>query len=195
MTLKELAEQLNRPMGEVVKSLTRNGFKGIYKNNHQVPTEAVEIVSNDFTGNLNALPSANPDTIQEVKQEPITAPSGNAGETENQLGQVSQALTETETHLAKVRNQQLINDFTAVGIREALTANMARKAGYTQTAEALAVMDANAQQAMISEIMTAISNKDFFAGKTPQESYYKASQHTENNTLINEWSAVLNNIK
>jgi hypothetical protein len=192
MTLKELADQLKRPMGEVVKSLTRNGFKGIYKNNHVVPTEAVEIVSNDFTGNLNALPSANPDTIQEVKQETITAPSGNAGESEQLLKQTSQAMVATADHVATERNQQLISNAEVLAISDAIGANLAYKRAYTETMQTLAVLDSKAQEQLLVELTSRLNNPDFFGSKTTQETFYATSQNTAVDTAKDLRSMVKN---
>lgn len=191
MTLKELADQLKRPMGEVVKSLTRNGFKGIYKNNHVVPTEAVEIVSNDFTGNLNALPSANPDTIQ-VKQETITAPSGNAGETEQLLKQTSQAMVATADHIATERNQQLISNAEVLAITDAIGSNLAYKRAYSETMQTLAVLDAKAQEQLLTELTSRLNNPDFFGSKTTQETFYATSQNTAVDTAKDLRSMVKN---
>lgn len=190
MTLKELATQLNRPMGEVVKSLAKHGFKGIYRNTHTVPAEAVEIVSNDIAGNLTALPSANTDNDQPIEQENITpnqdaiaAPAGETTqETESLLQQTSQAMVATAEQIAVNRNQQLISNAELLGINDAIGSNLAYKRAYADTMQTLAQLDAKAQASLLTELTSKLNNPDFFGSKTSQETYYNSSQDTAKDT-------------
>jgi hypothetical protein len=195
MTLRELADQLNRPMGEIVKALTRNGFKGIYKNNHQVPSDAVQVVIDVITNgenNLNALPSANPDTIQVKQETPVTVPSGNAGATESLLQQTSQAMVATADHVATERNQQLISNAEVLAISDAIGSNLAYKRAYAETMQTLAVLDAKAQEQLLTELTNRLNNPDFFGSKTTQETFYATSQNTAVDTAKDLRSMVKN---
>jgi hypothetical protein len=200
MTLKELATQLNRPMGEIVKSLAKHGFKGIYRNTHTVPAEAVEIVTNDIAGNLTALPSANTDD-QPIEQENITpnqdaiaAPAGEtAQETESLLQQTSQAMVATAEQVAVNRNQQLISNAEVLGITDAIGSNLAYKRAYADTMQTLAVLDSKAQSELLATLTNKLNNPDFFGNKTTQETYYNTSQDIAKDTA-KDLRAMVNNL-
>lgn len=195
MTLKDLANKFNRPTKEISRILTRLGFRGIYKDSHSVPDTAIELVEIEIVKGdsvPNALPSANPDTIQEVRQEPITAPSSNTGETESLLQQTSQAMVATADHIATERNQQLISNAEVLAISDAIGANLAYKRAYADTMQTLAVLDSKAQEQLLKELTSKLNNPDFFGSKTAQETYYATSQNTAVDTAKDLRSMVKN---
>lgn len=195
MTIKELSQQLGKSINYISKLLATNGFAGLHKN-QQLPDEAIQVVVSIIergdNESLTALPSANPDTIQEVKQEPITAPSSNTGETEQLLKQTSQAMVATADHIATERNQQLISNAEVLAISDAIGANLAYKRAYADTMQTLAVLDSNAQQQLLVELTSRLNNPDFFGSKTTQETYYATSQNTATDTAKDLRSMVKN---
>lgn len=205
MTLRELANQLNRPMSEVIQALTSKGFKGIYKPSHSVPQEAVkvvvEVIENQDTA--PALPSANTDTDDlPAEQENITpnqeaiapADGETTKETESLLQQTSQAMIATADQIATNRNQQLISNAEVLGITDAIGSNLAYKRAYADTLQQLAVLDANGQSELLATLTSKLNNQDFFGTKTSQETYYNSSQNTPTDTA-KELRAMVNNLK
>lgn len=187
MTLRELADQLNRPLGVIIKSLTKNGYKGIYKNTHQIPAEAVEVVTADIisgaNNNLTSLPSANPDTAPAPQQqEPAIA------RTEpNMINNIAEATKQTQQNVSRQAVQQAIADFSELGAITAINANLAFKKSYAETLEALSIMDSLSQQALITEIQKEFMEQQisFFAESTAQtyhSNQQRAVRDTANNT-------------
>lgn len=202
MTLRELANQLNRPMSEVIQALTSKGFKGIYKPTHSVPQEAVkvvvEVIENQDTA--PALPSANTDDDLPAEQENITpnqdaiAPTGETvKETESLLQQTSQAMVATADQIAVNRNQQLISNAEVLGITDAIGSNLAYKRAFADTMQQLAVLDAKAQSELLVTLTSKLNNPDFFGNKTAQETYYNTSQDIAKDTA-KDLRAMVNNL-
>jgi hypothetical protein len=181
MTLKELATQLNRPVGEVIKVLSRNGFKGIFKTTHTIPPEAVEIVTNDINNAGLTLPSANPDTAPAPQSEPAIA------RTEpNMINNIAEATKATQQKVSRDAVQQAIADFSELGAITAINANLAFKKSYAETLEALSIMDSLSQQALITEIQKEfMENQIAFFAESTAETYHQSQQRTVRDTATN----------
>jgi hypothetical protein len=169
-------------MGEIIKTLARNGFKGIYKNTHVIPAEAVEIVANDINNSgLTSLPSANPDAPAPQPQPEAIAPSE-----PNMINNIAEATKATQQKVSRDAVQQAINDFSELGAITAINANLAFKKAYSETLEALSIMDSMAQQALITEIQKEFMDQQisFFAESTAQ-TYHSNQSRTVRDTATN----------
>lgn len=194
MTLKELADQLNRPMGEIIKALTRNGFKGIYKQNHTVPSDAVQVVievlENDQLNQV-ALPSASTAPIAEAPTEaPTEAP---AGTNNDGLGQLKErvensfnAVSEARQHIGVNGYQQEVDNKALAGVVTALAGQVSYNEAYLKTVGMLYGRDIQDQQKTINSVLSIITNPDFFGQTTPAESYFKLSNVKTSNALLQE---------
>lgn len=191
MTLKELAEQLNRPVGDVIKALTRNGYKGIYKQNHTVPCDAVQVVievlENDQVSQV-ALPSANTSPIAEAPTEAPANTSNNDGlaQLKDRVETSFNAVSEARQHIGVNGYQQEVDNKALSGVITALAGQASYNEAYLKTVGMLYGRDINDQQKAINSVLDTITNPDFFGQKTPAESFYKLSNVKTSNALLQQ---------
>lgn len=192
MTLKELANQLNRPLGEVIKALTKHGFKGIYKNEHEVPAEAVNVVVEVLTNKETKAIAPSQKTEQSGEKEIIeTSQNGQHIEMKNRLQNASQAMaTQTEHQYTEALNQE-INNAVTMGVLAAATANLAFANAYTETSKALYELGINQQKQLAQSLVEKLSDPAFLPGKTPAENYFHSSEVTASNQLANDWMSII----
>ena len=191
MTLKELADQLNRPVKDVIKSLKRHGFRGIYKDTQEVPMSAIELVQADvFSNRLMELPSANID--QEAPKE-IVKPTENGQhiEMKSRLQNASEAMHSQVNHQYTDAVNQGVNNAMAMGVLKASTENLAFISAYTEASQVLYELGINQQKALAQELVNTIADKDFLKGKTPAENFYKSSKVTADDQLKNDWMSII----
>jgi len=185
MTLKELADQLNKPMGEIVKALTRSGFKGIYKNNHTVPSDAVQVVIEVLNDQptQTALPSAD---VAPIAEAPNTATSDGITQLKDKVENSFQAVTEARQHIGTQGFQQEIDNKALAGVVTALAGQASYNEAYLKTVGMLYGRDIQDQQKAINSVLDTITNPDFFGQKTPAESYFKLSNVKTSNALLQQ---------
>jgi hypothetical protein len=193
MTLKELASQLNRPVGDVIKALTLKGFKGIHNKDHIVPSEAIQVVievlENDQPTQV-ALPSANTAPITEsVPEAPKTNTSEGIAQLKDRVENTFQAVSEARQHIGTQGFQQEVDNKALAGVVAALAGQAAYNEAYLNTVGVLYGRDINEQQKAITSILDTITNPDFFGQVTPAESYFKVSQIKASNTLLRQATA------
>ena len=191
MKLRELADQLNRPLGEVISALTQNGFKGIYKNNHEVPEEAVRVVAEVLTNPkpvANALPSANTSPQSEAplqQQQEVTAPTDEAlTQLKDRVETGFNAIGEARQHISQNSYQQEVDDQAVAGVITALAGQASYNEAYLKTLGLLYGRGMHEQNKTISAVLDAITKPDFFGQQSPAESYFKLSQVSSNNSTL-----------
>ena len=192
MTLKELAQQLNKPVGEVIKALAKNGFKGIYKNDHNIPSAAVQVVVDVLTKSpvSNALPSANPDTIQQVENTvPVqqeASPNNGIEQLKDRVENSFNAVGEARQHTTKNSYQQEVDNKALAGVIAALAGQASYNEAYLKTVGILYSRDIQEQNKAINTILETITDPDFFGVQTSAESYFKLSKVSSDNSLLKQ---------
>lgn len=183
LTLKDLANKFNRPTKEISRILTRLGFRGIYKDSHSVPDTAIELVEIEIVkcdSVPNALPSANPEAINQPEEKaPIQQQPTADG---NKLQQVAKASVAVKTQINNQRHSQLNDDYEKVGAIDALTAQMSYRKGFDQTYQLIAEMDDKAHRQMMADIQAKLDGETDFFSEQVNQNYYKSLQHTETST-------------
>lgn len=197
MTLKELAEQLNRPVKDVIKSLKQNGFRGIYKDTHVIPDEAVEMVKVtivDSENTMQSLPSANPESVDQPEA-PIQQQEQNTTNDGTALQQLMSASVAIKNEVNNHRNSEIKSDYEKVGAIDAITAMTAYHSGFNQTYQALSELDKQAHQQMMADINNNLAESmDFFAQQANQ-SYYNLSNRTSDKTGAKDILNMVKNLK
>lgn len=192
MTLKELASQLNRPLGDVIKALAKNGFKGIYKNDHQVPAEAVSVVVEVLTNSEAKAIAPSQKTEQSTEKEIVeTSQNGQHIEMKTRLQNASQAMTTQVEHQYTESVNQGINNAVTMGALKAASENLAFANAYTEASKVFHELGINQQKQLAQSLVEKLSDPAFLPGKTPAENYYKSSEVTANNQLANDWMSIL----
>lgn len=192
MTLKELASQLNRPLGDVIKALAKNGFKGIYKNDHQVPAEAVSVVVEVLTNSEAKAIAPSQKTEQSTEKEIVeTSQNGQHIEMKTRLQNASQAMTTQVEHQYTESVNQGINNAVTMGALKAASENLAFANAYTETSKALYELGINQQKQLAQSLVEKLSDPAFLPGKTPAENYFHSSEVTANNQLANDWMSII----
>ena len=192
MTLKELASQLNRPLGDVIKALAKNGFKGIYKNDHQVPAEAVSVVVEVLTNSEAKAIAPSQKTEQSTEKEIVeTSQNGQHIEMKTRLQNASQAMTTQVEHQYTESVNQGINNTVTMGSLKAASENLAFANAYTEASKVFHELGINQQKQLAQSLVEKLSDPAFLPGKTPAENYYKSSEVTANNQLANDWMSIL----
>jgi len=193
MTLKELANQLNRPVGDIIKALTLKGFKGIHNKDHIIPSEAIQVVIEvlgDDQPTQIALPSANTAPIAESAPEtPKTNNSEGIAQLKDRVENTFNAVSEARQHIGTQGFQQEVDNKAVSGIVTALAGQAAYNEAYLSTVGMLYGRDINEQQKAITSILDTITNPDFFGQTNPAESYFKVSQIKASNTLLQQATA------
>lgn len=193
MTLRELANQLNRPVGDVIKALTLKGFKGIHKQDHIVPSEAIKVVAELLENNSQtqvALPSANTAPITEsVPEAPKTASSEGITQLQDRVENTFKAVTEARQHIGSESFQQEVDNRALAGVVTALAGQASYNEAYLKTVGMLYGRDINEQQKAITSILDTITNPDFFGQANPAESYFKVSEIKASNALLQQATA------
>lgn len=192
MTLKELASQLNRPLGDVIKALAKNGFKGIYKNDHQVPAEAVSVVVEVLTNSETKAIAPSQKAEQSTEKEIVEASqNGQHIEMKTRLQNASQAMTTQAEHQYTESVNQGINNAVTMGALKAASENLAFANAYTEASKVFHELGINQQKALAQSLVEKLSDPAFLPGKTPAENYYKSSQVTASNQLASDWMSIL----
>ena len=192
MTLKELASQLNRPLGDVIKALAKNGFKGIYKNDHQVPAEAVSVVVEVLTNSETKAIAPSQKAEQSTEKEIVEASqNGQHIEMKTRLQNASQAMaTQTEHQYTESVNQG-INNAVTMGALKAASENLAFANAYTEASKVFHELGINQQKQLAQSLVEKLSDPAFLPGKTPAENYFHSSQVTASNQLASDWMSIL----
>lgn len=192
MTLKELASQLNRPLGDVIKALAKNGFKGIYKNDHQVPAEAVSVVVEVLTNSEAKAIAPSQKTEQSTEKEIVeTSQNGQHIEMKTRLQNASQAMTTQVEHQYTESVNQGINNAVTMGALKAASENLAFANAYTEASKVFHELGINQQKQLAQSLVEKLSDPAFLPGKTPAENCFHSSQTTANNQLANDWMSIL----
>lgn len=192
MTLKELASQLNRPLGDVIKALAKNGFKGIYKNDHQVPAEAVSVVVEVLTNSEAKAIAPSQKTEQPTEKEIIeTSQNGQHIEMKTRLQNASQAMTTQVEHQYTESVNQGINNAVTMGALKAASENLAFANAYTEASKVFHELGINQQKQLAQSLVEKLSDPAFLPGKTPAENCYKSSQVTASNQLASDWMSII----
>ena len=192
MTLKELASQLNRPLGDVIKTLAKNGFKGIYKNDHQVPAEAVSVVVEVLTNSEVKAIAPSQKAEQSTEKEIVEASqNGQHIEMKTRLQNASQAMTTQAEHQYTESVNQGINNAVTMGALKAASENLAFANAYTEASKVFHELGINQQKALAQSLVEKLSDPAFLPGKTPAENYFHSSQTTADNQLANDWMSIL----
>lgn len=192
MTLKELASQLNRPLGDVIKTLAKNGFKGIYKNDHQVPAEAVSVVVEVLTNSEAKAIAPSQKAEQSTEKEIVEASqNGQHIEMKTRLQNASQAMATQAEHQYTESVNQGINNAVTMGALKAASENLAFANAYTEASKVFHELGINQQKALAQSLVEKLSDPAFLPGKTPAENYYKSSQVTASNQLASDWMSIL----
>lgn len=192
MTLKELASQLNRPLGDVIKALAKNGFKGIYKNDHQVPAEAVSVVVEVLTNSEAKAIAPSQKTEQPTEKEIVeTSQNGQHIEMKTRLQNASQAMTTQVEHQYTESVNQGINNAVTMGALKAASENLAFANAYTEASKVFHELGINQQKQLAQSLVEKLSDPAFLPGKTPAENCYKSSQVTASNQLASDWMSII----
>lgn len=191
MTIKELATQFKKSIGDIYKILSSNNFSG-YGVKQQLPEEAVAVVVEVLTNNEAKAIAPSQKTEQPGEKEIVeTSQNGQHIEMKTRLQNASQAMaTQTEHQYTEALNQE-INNAVTMGALAAATANLAFANAYTETSKALYELGINQQKQLAQSLVEKLSDPAFLPGKTPAENYYKSSQATANNQLANDWMSII----
>lgn len=192
MTLKELASQLNRPLGDVIKALAKNGFKGIYKNDHQVPAEAVSVVVEVLTNSETKAIAPSQKAEQSTEKEIVEASqNGQHIEMKTRLQNASQAMATQAEHQYTESVNQGINNAVTMGALKAASENLAFANAYTEASKVFHELGINQQKQLAQSLVEKLSDPAFLPGKTPAENCYKSSQVTASNQLASDWMSII----
>lgn len=195
MTLKDLAKKLGKSTSELSRILGKAGFRGIYKESHTVPSEAIPLVEatllNSDQPTPTALPSANPEAIQQVENTPKmeqTESPNNDGLTQlkERVENSFNAVSEARQHIGVNGYQQEVDNKALAGVVTALAGQASYNEAYLNTVGMLYGRDINDQQKAITSVLSTITNPDFFGQKTPAESYFKLSNVKTSNALLQQ---------
>lgn len=189
MTIKELATQFKKSIGDIYKILSSNNFSG-YGVKQQLPEEAVAVVVEVLTNNEAKAIAPSQKTEQAEKEIVETSQNGQHIEMKTRLQNASQAMaTQTEHQYTEALNQE-INNAVTMGALAAATANLAFANAYTETSKALYELGISQQKQLAQSLVEKLSDPAFLPGKTPAENCYKSSQSTANNQLANDWMSI-----